>query len=117
MNSRQILACIGAAVVMLGLLVLVSRRHIPRIDPNDSFLVEPQTVTLTGGNHGSSDAGLSDLESLSKQAGREATNLFKLPTRPPVTDTNTQLLAPKGAEENTLQQMGDGFLPGPPPGR
>lgn len=117
MNSRQILACIGAGVVMLGLLVLVARRHAPRIDPNDSLLVEPQKVTLTGGNHSGGDVGLSAMETLSKQAGREATNLFKLPARLPVTDTNAQLLAPKITEENALQPMGEGFLPGPPPGR
>ena len=117
MNFRQIIACIGAAVVMLGLLVLVSRRHIPAIDPNDSLLVEPQTATLMGGHRDGNDASQSAIENLTKQAGREATNLFKLPPRPPVTDTNAQLLAPKAAEDNLLQPLGEGFLPGPPPGR
>jgi hypothetical protein len=117
MNSRQISACVGAGVLMLGLLVLVARRSAPTRDPNDTMVVDTQTARMMGGHHGGGAAGLTEVNSLSKQAGREATNLFKLPLRMPGSDTNAQLFQGNRAEEGEVQRLGDGFLPGPPPER
>ena len=117
MNSRQIIACAGAGALLLGLLVLVSRQSAPAPDPNDTLVIDSHTAAMMGGHHGGGSAGLAEVDSLSKRAGREATNLFKLPPRVPTTDTNAQLFQGNRAGETEAEPLGEGFLPGPPPVR
>lgn len=117
MNSRQITACVVAGLIMIGLLVLLSRHGGPRMDPNDGTLVVPQTVTVGSDQQAEIGASRADVAALSRQAAKEATNLFALPARPHAPDTNMQILHPGASDETLIQPAGEGFLPGPPPGR
>jgi len=117
MNSKQITACIGAGCVMFGLLVLVARRSTLRLDPNDSVRIDSRTAALMSSPQAEFSQELMEANDLSKKAGQEATNLFKLPSRISSSDTNEHFFQVNRAEEGDAQPAGEGFLPGPPPRR